>query len=56
MSTNRRDFLKKAAIGSVGLAFTGGITNISAKSYSRIIGSNDRLQIAIQGLGSSQRK
>ncbi|TRX24843.1 Gfo/Idh/MocA family oxidoreductase [Flavobacterium franklandianum] len=51
MSTNRRDFLKKAAIGSVGLAFTGGITNISAKSYNRIMGSNDRLQIAIQGLG-----
>ena len=51
MSSNRRDFLKKATAGAVGVAVTGAITSTSAKSYSQIIGSNDRIQIAIQGLG-----
>ncbi len=51
MGSNRRDFIKKASAGSVGLAFTGGLTSISAKSYNRIIGANDRIHVAIQGLG-----
>ncbi|MFI1745212.1 Gfo/Idh/MocA family protein [Thalassobellus sediminis] len=51
MSSNRRDFIKKATTGAVGVALTGGLTSASAKSYSRIIGSNDRIQVAIQGLG-----
>ncbi|WP_308993507.1 Gfo/Idh/MocA family oxidoreductase [Mariniflexile litorale] len=52
MSSNRRDFIKKATIAAVGV--TIGSTNanaMSAKSYSKIIGANDRLHIAIQGLG-----
>ncbi len=51
MGSNRRDFIKKASAGSVGLAFTGGLTSMSAKSYNRIIGANDRIHVAIQGLG-----
>ncbi|WP_366186924.1 Gfo/Idh/MocA family oxidoreductase [Flavobacterium ovatum] len=54
--SNRRDFLKKAAIGTVGVALgTASVSTnantMSAKSYSKIIGANDRLHIAIQGLG-----
>ena len=51
MSSNRRNFLKKATAGAVGVAFTGKITHASAKSYSKILGANDRIQVAIQGLG-----
>ncbi|NMH87098.1 Gfo/Idh/MocA family protein [Flavivirga algicola] len=51
MSSNRRDFLKKASAGALGVTLTGGITSASAKSYSRIIGANDRIHVAIQGLG-----
>lgn len=51
MSTNRRDFIKKTAIGAMGVTLGPGLNAMSAKSYSRILGSNDRLQVAIQGLG-----
>ena len=51
MSTNRRDFIKKTAIGAMGVSLSPGLNAMSAKSYSRILGSNDRLQVAIQGLG-----
>lgn len=40
--SNRREFIQKAAFG------TAGIT-LSAKSYSRIIGSNDRVRVGIVG-------
>ena len=51
MSSNRRDFLKKVSAGAVGLAFTSGVNAMSAQSYSRIIGANDRINVALQGLG-----
>jgi len=51
MSSTRRNFIKKATAGTIGVALTGGINSTSAQSYSRIIGSNDRIQVAIQGLG-----
>jgi len=52
MGSNRRNFIKKASAGAVGLAFTSSSLNaMSAKSYENIIGSNDRVHIAIQGLG-----
>ena len=41
----RRDFIKKAALGSVGIAL-----GISAKSYANIIGANDRIRIATIGV------
>ncbi|MDO5523656.1 MAG: Gfo/Idh/MocA family oxidoreductase [Bacteroidia bacterium] len=47
---SRRSFIKKSAIGAAGLAM-GSTLNMSAKSYSRIIGANDRLGVAIIGLG-----
>lgn len=52
MSTNRRDFIKKASAGAMGIAFAGTSLNaMTAKSYTNIIGSNDRVNLAIQGLG-----
>ncbi len=47
MKQTRKQFLKTIAIGSVGLA-----TGISAKSYGRILGANDRLNFAVVGLRS----
>ncbi|MEI6865308.1 Gfo/Idh/MocA family oxidoreductase [Flavicella sp.] len=51
MSSGRRSFLKKAAVGAVGVALGNSVNAMSAKSYSNIIGANDRINIAIQGLG-----
>ncbi|MRX65377.1 Gfo/Idh/MocA family protein [Maribacter luteus] len=52
MSSNRRDFIKKTAMGAVGATFVSNSANaMSAKSYDKIIGANDRINVAIQGLG-----
>ncbi len=45
----RRKFVKNGSVAGLGL--TLGVTAFSAKSYSRILGSNDRLGIAIVGCG-----
>jgi len=42
---SRREFLKTMALGSAGLSM-----GMNAKSYSRILGSNDRLNFAVLGL------
>ena len=46
--TQRRDFIKKSLIGGTGLAI-GGI-GLSAKSYASIMGSNDRINVAVIGI------
>ncbi|MDH5399320.1 MAG: Gfo/Idh/MocA family oxidoreductase [Cyclobacteriaceae bacterium] len=46
--SDRRNFLKKATLGAT--AVTMG-SALSAKSYSRVIGANDRLAVAFMGLG-----
>src|SRR5690554_2639252 len=51
MSANRRDFIRKVAAGTAGLAVGGSAMGMQAKSYKRIIGANDRLYVAIAGLG-----
>lgn len=52
MNNSRRDFLKKASLATAGLSLgTNSINAMSAKSYRNIIGANDRLHVAIQGLG-----
>ncbi len=48
--TKRRDFIKKSAIASAGIAI-GGI-GFSAKSYTSIIGANERINVAVIGLRS----
>ena len=49
MGLNRRRFIQTAAVGTTGLMLGGA--KLSAKSYNRIIGANERLQVAIIGLG-----
>jgi predicted dehydrogenase len=48
--TKRRDFIKKSAIGTAGITI-GGI-GFTSKSYSSIIGANERINIAVIGFGS----
>tara|TARA_R110002050_G_scaffold172142_2_gene304422 strand:- start:20156 stop:21496 length:1341 start_codon:yes stop_codon:yes gene_type:complete len=49
--TSRRKFIKNVAAGSAALTIGGVASGMSAKSYGKIIGSNERLNIAIAGLG-----
>ncbi len=49
MITNRRDFIKKTSLASLGaLAFT-------AKSYANIIGANDRVRVGVVGFSDRFR-
>jgi len=45
---NRRDFIKKSAASSAGIAI--GATAFGAKSYASIIGANDRIHVAVIGV------
>ncbi|KAA5549107.1 Gfo/Idh/MocA family protein [Adhaeribacter rhizoryzae] len=49
----RREFLKKAAMGTAGLAAMN--LGFSAKSYGRILGANDRVQVGIVGFSNRFR-
>ena len=51
MITSRRNFIKKTATAAAGIGLVGTANAMSAKSYRNIIGANDRIHIAIQGLG-----
>ncbi|MGE5428641.1 MAG: Gfo/Idh/MocA family protein [Methylococcaceae bacterium] len=51
MGTNRREFIRNTAIGAAGIAIGGTMSGFTAKSYSRIIGANDRLNVGIMGCG-----
>ena len=51
MGTNRREFIRNVAVGAAGITIGGAVSGFSAKSYSRIIGANDRLNIALMGCG-----
>ncbi len=46
--TNRRDFIKKSAMGTA--AITIGGMGLSAKSYGSIQGANDRINVAVIGI------
>jgi predicted dehydrogenase len=48
--SNRREFIKKSAAATLGISALGAV-GFSPKSYARIIGANDRLNVAIAGLG-----
>ncbi|WP_455169743.1 twin-arginine translocation signal domain-containing protein, partial [Aegicerativicinus sediminis] len=49
--TNRRDFIKKTSLGSAAIALGSSAFGMPASSYRKIIGANDRLNVAIAGLG-----
>jgi predicted dehydrogenase len=46
----RRDFIKKLAVASAGMAVGSKSFGFTAKSYRNIIGANDRIHVAIIGL------
>lgn len=50
MKNKRREFIKKSSLAVTGLA--AGIGCSSAKSYSRIIGANDTINVGVTGLNS----
>ena len=49
----RRNFIKKSALGAAGLALGG--TNLSARSYRNIMGSNDRIRVGVLGFSDRFR-
>lgn len=49
---SRRDFIKKTASVSSAMAFGGVLPMFNAKSYSRIKGANDRINISVMGVNS----
>ncbi len=51
MST-RREFLRNAALASAGLAFTGLTSKTNAASYSKIMGSGKKVNLAVIGIGN----
>jgi predicted dehydrogenase len=52
MKNSRRDFLKKAGIGSAAISFGTISPALSARSYERVIGANDRIRVAMVGVNS----
>jgi len=50
-SFSRRNFIGKTAAGIVGVAVTSSASSMSAASYKRIIGANDRINIGFLGCG-----
>ncbi|MFV9551371.1 Gfo/Idh/MocA family oxidoreductase [Algibacter sp. PT7-4] len=49
--TSRRNFIKKTALAGAAVTIGNSAMAMSAKSYNNIIGANERLNIAIAGLG-----
>ncbi len=50
MSNTRRDFIKKTALATSGIALS--VSGMTAKSYSRILGANDRVRVGIVGFSN----
>lgn len=48
----RRNFIKTAAIGTAALSFGGILPGFSAKSYGNILGSNEKIRVAMMGVNS----
>jgi predicted dehydrogenase len=51
MENSRRDFIKKAALSTAGITFGGMAAGLSPRSYAKVMGANERLNVAIAGLG-----
>lgn len=49
----RRDFIKKSVMGAAGVVMGG--MGLSAKSYARVIGANERINIGLLGCGARSR-
>jgi len=49
---SRRDFIKKTTVASAALSVGGILPAFSAKSYGRIMGSNERIRVSVMGVNS----
>jgi uncharacterized Fe-S cluster-containing protein len=49
---SRRQFAARLAVSAAGIATLGSTMGMTAKSYSRILGSNERMKIGVIGCGS----
>jgi predicted dehydrogenase len=52
MTTTRRKFIQNVAASSAVLAFGGVASGMSARSYGKIVGANERIQVAMIGVNS----
>lgn len=52
MDHSKRDFVRKTVIGSSVLSVGGSLPGFSAKSYSRIIGANNKIVVSMMGVNS----
>ncbi|RHJ91789.1 Gfo/Idh/MocA family oxidoreductase [Parabacteroides bouchesdurhonensis] len=50
--TTRRNFIKKAAVGTAMMSFGGVLEGFSAKSYNNIVGANNKLRVGAIGVNS----
>ncbi|MDD2328524.1 MAG: Gfo/Idh/MocA family oxidoreductase, partial [bacterium] len=50
--TTRRSFIKKAALGTVGMALGGIHAGTSAGSYNRVVGAGKKVNLAHIGIGN----
>ncbi len=55
MKNTRRDFIKKVALGTAGIAVGKMVMGMDAKSYNKILGSNDRVRVGIVGFSERGR-
>ena len=51
-SDSRRDFIKKTVTGAAAISFGGVLPGFSASSYAKIMGANERIQVAMMGVNS----
>ncbi|MDR1859520.1 MAG: Gfo/Idh/MocA family oxidoreductase [Bacteroidales bacterium] len=52
MSTTRREFIRKSALGAAALSFGGYMGRPNAARYAAIPGANDRIRVAVIGVNS----
>jgi predicted dehydrogenase len=51
-SNSRRSFIKKTTVAATAVSLGGVLPAFSAKSYGRIIGSNEKLRVSVMGVNS----
>ncbi len=52
MESNRRDFIRKTALGVAAVTAGGVLPAFSARSYKNIMGANERINAAVMGVNS----
>mgnify|MGYP001818393205 CR=1 FL=1 len=52
VSNSRRSFIKKSTAASAAVTIGGVLPAFSARSYGRILGSNDRINVSVMGVNS----